>query len=500
MKKALALLLAALLLISLMGCGVKTTDAGNSPASAATEAPAVTEAPAATEAPAETAAPAPTPTPEPTPEPEPTEAPEPAQETVAITIPADLVGEGESGANMLEDLSEDAEGIISVTENEDGSITYVMTREAQQDLLKEMAESIEESVWELTEGEDADPAIKKIAYTKDFSEFTLVIDQENASGFEIFYALALGMVGANYQACAGNGMVDVPVKMQDAETGEIYSSATFTELMEMFSDLFSGDDWETDAEPLIPTPEVETAVLLDGEGIVVTLNGISTDFFGTKLNVRIENGSESSVMVDCDRLLVNDYYAGSSLYATVEAGETAEEELYLPVTDLYNAGVEHIGKIDVSIAVFDTESYERIVTGDLVEIRTSDYAEDWDKEPAGQVLYDDNGLVILYLEPQLQESFIEHYYTYNFCFVNRTDADINVECESFILNGEEVSTWIYKTVPAGKRAVDYATFFQSDLEEYGIEQLETVEMVFSVRDEDSYDVLFDTGIIAIDLD
>ena len=54
MKKALALLLAALLLISLMGCGVKTTDAGNSPASAATEAPAVTEAPAATEAPAET--------------------------------------------------------------------------------------------------------------------------------------------------------------------------------------------------------------------------------------------------------------------------------------------------------------------------------------------------------------------------------------------------------------------------------------------------------------
>ena len=399
---------------------------------------------------------------------------------------------------MLDDLEEGVDGVISVTRNEDGSMTYEMTKEAQQELLNEMAEAIEESVREMTEGEDADPAIQKIEYAKDFAEFTLVVDQANASGFEIFYAMALGMVGTNYQACSGNGLVDVPVKMVDAETGEVYSESTYLELLDMFEELFSGDDWEFDTEPLIPAPEVEPAVLLDQDGIVATLTGISEDFLGTKLNVTIENNSESSVTVDCDSLLVNDYYTSPSLYSTVEAGDTAEGEIYLPVTDLFNAGAECIGKIEIQLVAYDPSSYERIITGETVEIRTSDYENNWQKEPEGQVLYDDNGLVILYLDPQTEESYIENYYQFYFCFMNNTDANIRVECEKFSIDGNEIDTWIYKSVPAGKRGLDYGSLFQSDLEQYGIETPQTLEVVFNVTDYDFED-LFSTGSIIIDL-
>ena len=488
MKRWLALILALLLTVSLTGCGDKTPEAANTPAPAATEAPAATKAPEAT----------PTPAPTKAPEPEPTAAPDPSRETVTITVPADLIEEGEDILETM-GMEEGMEGLVSVTQNDDGSVSIVMTRELQQQYLDEMSESIAEAVREITEGEDADPAIQKIEYAKDYSEFVMVVDQENASGFELFYALALCMAGTHYQIYAGNDTVDVPVKMQDAATGEVYSSSTYRELMEMFSDLFGGDDWETETEPLIPTPEVEPAVLLDQDGIVVTLTGITADFYGTKLNVTIENGSEASAMVDCDTLLVNDYYAGTALYATVEAGDSSEEEIYLPVTDLYGAGVAYIGKIDIQIAVYDPSSYERTITGELVEIRTSDYGETWDTIPAGKVIYDDNDLVIIYMDPVMQESFFEAYYQCNFCFLNNGDTDISVECESFIVDGSEISTWIYKTVPAGKRGLDYATLFQSDLEQYGIETPQTLEVNFAVTDAESYDDLFSTGSITVDL-
>ena len=194
---------------------------------------------------------------------------------------------------------------------------------------------------------------------------------------------------------------------------------------------------------------------------------------------------------------MNDYYCSTSLYTTVEAGESAEGELYMPVSDLYSAGVTCIGKIDLRIAAFDSESYDRIATGELVEIRTSAYEQDWQAMPNGEVIYDDNGLVVMLLDPALQESWIEDYYQYNFCFINNTDTDLRVECETFSINECELSTWIYAYVPAGKRTLDGSTFFQSDLEQYEIESPETVELVFAVRNDDTYEELFSTGSIIL---
>lgn len=427
-------------------------------------------------------------------EPTATEAPDPAKETVTIVIPAELLDDEDSG--MTAGLEEGEEGVISATKNEDGSITYVMTKAKQQEILKDLADAIEESVLSLSEDEEEAPAVKKIEFAKDFSEFTLTIDQESASGFEAFYALALCMAGTNYQAFAGNGLVDVPAKLVDAGTGEVFSTTSYSELMDVFTGIFSGEEWET--EPLIPVPEIEPAVLLDENGVVVTLTGITDDFLGTKLNVRIENGSEEAVTVDCDRMLVNDYSCSTSLYTNVAAGETAEGEMYIPVSDLFSAGAEYIGRIDLQMVVYDPETYGRIATGDLVEIRTSDYENNWQAEPKGTVIYEDNGLTIIFLEPQ-EEDQSSYWYQYNLCFINSTDDDFTVECESFAVNGCEMSTWVYKTIPAGKRAIDFISLYTDDLKKYEIEKPETLDMVFSVTDKETYVDLFSTGSIVIDL-
>ena len=57
----------------------------------------------------------------------------------------------------------------------------------------------------------------------------------------------------------------------------------------------------------------------------------------------------------------------------------------------------------------------------------------------GETVYDDNGLVIVFLDPVLNEGWSDSYYQFNFCFMNNSETNLNVECETFIVNGSEIN-------------------------------------------------------------
>ena len=72
-------------------------------------------------------------------------APKKEQKTVEITLPASLVGDSEAT------LDEEAKAacVTEVTKNEDGSVTLKMTEEAHQNLLNEIKTGIDESIQEI---------------------------------------------------------------------------------------------------------------------------------------------------------------------------------------------------------------------------------------------------------------------------------------------------------------------------------------------------------------
>ena len=95
---------------------------------------------------------------------------------VEVTIPASFL-EGEDIDTVVANAKE--EGIKDVKKNDDGSVTYKMSKAQHKEMMQEMKASVTEYVDELINGEDF-ASIKDVEYNKDFSKFTLEVTRKHS--------------------------------------------------------------------------------------------------------------------------------------------------------------------------------------------------------------------------------------------------------------------------------------------------------------------------------
>lgn len=147
---------------------------------------------------------------------------------VEITIPADLVGE-----TTQEELESQAlaSGVHSVTLNEDGSATYVMSKAQHVQLMKDVADSIDQSLSEMVGSEDY-PNVTDISVNDDFTVFTVTTTSTELTFQESFSVLGYYIFGGLYGAFAGESPENIHVDFVNADSGEIIASADSSELGE----------------------------------------------------------------------------------------------------------------------------------------------------------------------------------------------------------------------------------------------------------------------------
>ncbi|MBR2716836.1 MAG: hypothetical protein IKD79_03760 [Oscillospiraceae bacterium] len=518
MKRTLAILLALLMLLALAACGGGTKEtpatqapaatqapdassgsgAGEAPASsgtpAATGAPA-TQAPAATETTAPTQAPAATETPAPTKTPAPSGG---SGEMVSIT----LTGEFFDTEATEEELRAEAleEGFADAVLNEDGTLTYTMTKERQEQLLKDFSDAMDEALFEMTEGEDAVPSFRRIEAKDDYTAFDVYIDTELYDSFDAFYALSLSIYGASYQAYSGIQTPDCEVRFVDYLTGDVVDSVTYSEWMEMFGGLSDDDggDYEWSGGSEFPLPEMEAAKVLEENGVSVTVLGFEEDsFWGPALSVQVENGTEFTVFVSCADLVVNDYCITGFMYSEVEPGGSVTESVSLSESELEAAGIKAIGKIDVRFTAFDSETYEQLGDSGLQTLYTDSYGGDLGEAPEGKLLYEKAGVRITCLG-LVEDSFWESR-ELRLMVENERSTAVNLDCDHMTINGIDYEPWFYCSVLPGKKAVDYISISDSNLTELGIEEVQSIEISLSVSDDETYEEIFYAGPLTIDL-
>ena len=82
------------------------------------------------------------------------------------------------GDQDAEQVIEDAKskGVSEATVNDDGSVTYKMSKATHEKMMKEMKDQAVQSIEELKNGEDF-TSIKDITYNDQLSEFTMVVDR-----------------------------------------------------------------------------------------------------------------------------------------------------------------------------------------------------------------------------------------------------------------------------------------------------------------------------------
>ncbi|MBG9451283.1 hypothetical protein ABE67_18800 [Cytobacillus firmus] len=153
---------------------------------------------------------------------------------VEITLPASMF-EGEDADSSIAEAEKEG---IKVTKNDDGSVTYKMSKAKHKEMMKEMQTELEKTVADTKNGEDY-PSVKEVTNNKDFSEFTLEVDREAyENSFDEFAVFGLGLSGMFYQLFNGVDPEDYEVKIsvKDTATGEVFNKVIYPDAMEEAGD------------------------------------------------------------------------------------------------------------------------------------------------------------------------------------------------------------------------------------------------------------------------
>lgn len=227
MKKTVCMVLAVLLVLSLTACGSK------SPAPAASAAPASAAPASASPAPSVSVPPAPAASASPAPSKNPDALPDlggvevdEGLLDVTLTIPAEL-----SGEVTQEELDATAKekGYKSAKLNDDGSVTYVMTRAKHKEMMAELTKTLNDGLNEMAQSEDF-PSFVSVKANDDFTDFKVVINKEELGLVESFSTMAFYTYGAMYNAFAGKEVENIHVAFVNEATGNIIQEANSSDM------------------------------------------------------------------------------------------------------------------------------------------------------------------------------------------------------------------------------------------------------------------------------
>lgn len=95
---------------------------------------------------------------------------------VEITVPPDFLEEGTTQETLDETAKE--EGIKSITLNDDGSATYIMSKSKHDEMMAGIRESIDESMAEMIDPETY-PTFVEVTSNDDYTHFTVKLSSTN---------------------------------------------------------------------------------------------------------------------------------------------------------------------------------------------------------------------------------------------------------------------------------------------------------------------------------
>ena len=140
---------------------------------------------------------------------------------VTITVPADYVGDV-----TQEELDAQAKesDIHSITLNEDGSATYVMSKSQHKQMMKDLADNCNASL------SDDYPNITDIKANSDFTNFTVTTTSTDLDLAESMSIIVFYMYGGMYAIFNGSDVGNIHVDFVNADSGEIINSADSSDM------------------------------------------------------------------------------------------------------------------------------------------------------------------------------------------------------------------------------------------------------------------------------
>lgn len=243
------------------------------------------------------------------------------------------------------------------------------------------------------------------------------------------------------------------------------------------------------------TITISEQVLVDQNGVKITAVEYVTDsIWGDGIKMLLENNTSQNLMYSCDALIVNDYMITDLFAQSVAAGKSAYETLNLSNSQLKQAGIDNVGKIEIYFRVYDNDTWEDLFKTDCIALQTSEYSNmDSTVNDTGIELYNKNDIRIMAQYVDENSFWGKAILLY---VENNRNENITVAVDDLSINGFMFTPLYVDTIYAGKKSFNDITLFSSELEENEITEVKDVELKFRIYNPDTYDDIDNTDPIS----
>ena len=144
---------------------------------------------------------------------------------VEITIGADMLETFDETAEEFKASLEENEEVDfkDVTVNEDGSVTFKMSKSGHNKMMDEMLKSIDSSIAEITQNKEDYPNVIDITHDKDLLNWKIKMSSTEQNISESFLCFGLAIQSIFYHGFNGDKQADVVVDYVD-EDGNIFDT------------------------------------------------------------------------------------------------------------------------------------------------------------------------------------------------------------------------------------------------------------------------------------
>lgn len=220
-------------------------------------------------------------------------------------------------------------------------------------------------------------------------------------------------------------------------------------------------------------------VLYDNKGIKAVFTSFNQNgAYGPEIKLQLENTTEKNITVQVREVSINGYMMDPIFSEEVGTGKKAIGLINFFESDLEENGIEQVNSIELSLHIFESDSYDTIDDSETIKIVINDVKET-EKEVTGQILLDKDGLKVTYKDMVVDgdgevslKVFVE----------NGLDTEATIQVRDCSVNGFMIDPICSIDVEPGKKANDKIGFMSWDLEEQGLEGVafETVEFTLHV--------------------
>lgn len=228
---------------------------------------------------------------------------------VKLTLPKDLVGEDVTQEKLD---AEAGTNYLSAKLNEDGSVTYKMTKKQHKTMLDEMVKSIDEGLNEMVSS--AEYSFSDIKHNKDFTSYDVTLDTNEIGLTESFMTFGFYMYSGFYSLFTGKEADNIAVNFYRPDGS----------LIDTFNSKDMGDTGASTSETGAAKDFDGSSYSDMGQGTIGIVNQSGSTLEGADVVVYVDNPETDYIQIGCDS---RDFNGGALTYIYIDGILNAKEQM-----------------------------------------------------------------------------------------------------------------------------------------------------------------------------